>query len=85
MILLLIVFNRQLERIHVESPDKKVGIVTFSSEVDVLGDGSGQPKHFAGDKLDNYDELIRLGQEHARDLDLKPISDTYEYVTIIHN
>jgi hypothetical protein len=44
------------------APDRKLGIVTFNSEVTIIGDGSKDPQIIAGDKLYNYDYLIDNGQ-----------------------
>jgi len=53
---------------HIDSlakqhPDRTVGIIAFSNEVTVIGDGASAPVTIAGDKLDNYDELVRCAAE----------------------
>jgi hypothetical protein len=47
------------------APNRKLGIVTFNSEVTILGDGSKPPQIVAGDKLYNYDFLIENGTSQA--------------------
>jgi hypothetical protein len=36
---------------------RKVGLVTFNNEVQVIGDGAQDPQIVTGDKLMNYDFL----------------------------
>ena len=42
-----------------ESPDKKVGLITFNDEVVIIGDGI-ESEHYtiAGDKLNKFDEIF---------------------------
>lgn len=58
------------------APNRKVGIVTFSGEVVVLGDGHADAQHIAGDKLDNFDFLEKNGAEQAGKLMNMPIKDS---------
>ncbi|CDW86904.1 type a von willebrand factor domain-containing protein [Stylonychia lemnae] len=51
----------QLIDMAIGAPDRKVGIVTFNSEVTIIGDGSKAPQIIAGDKLFSYDYLIENG------------------------
>jgi len=41
----------QLIALAVSEPETKVGLVTFSSDVTIIGDGIQEPVHVAGDKL----------------------------------
>lgn len=45
------------------APDRKIGLVTFNNEVSIIGDGSADPLTVAGDKLEDYDFLIKNGVE----------------------
>lgn len=48
------------------TPDRKVGIVAFNGELNVVGDGSKASVTIAGDKLQDYEYLManatQLGQ-----------------------
>jgi len=46
--------------------DRKLGIVSFNSEVTVVGDGSQEPQVIAGDKLFDYDYLLKNGNEQGK-------------------
>ena len=43
----------------VGAPKRKVGLVSFSNQVNVIGDGSQVPKVFAGDRLNDKDLLMK--------------------------
>ena len=43
----------QLNDFKKSHPNKKVGLVIFNDEVNVVGDGSKDPLIIAGDKLNN--------------------------------
>ena len=45
------------------APDRKIGLVTFNNELSIIGDGSQDPVTVAGDKLEDYDFLIKNGVE----------------------
>lgn len=55
--------DNQLEELSKEHPKRRVGLVTFNSEVTVIGDGSAVPLTIAGDKLYKKDELTKIGAE----------------------
>lgn len=42
--------------------DRKIGIVTFNHEVQVIGDGTKEPVTIAGDHLNNFDHLQNNGK-----------------------
>ena len=44
------------------SGERKVGLVTFNNEVNVVGDGTQQAQNIAGDKLTNFDFLLENGK-----------------------
>ena len=67
-----------MQKIH---PDRKIGLVTFNSEVTVIGDGTQIPKTIVGDKLNNFDELLESGiQSHQTSLQ-KSIKDTKKHLS----
>ncbi|KAH3767756.1 circularly permutated Ras protein 1 [Pelomyxa schiedti] len=55
--------STQLETLARERPERTVGLVSFNNDVTVFGDGTATPITVAGDKLDNYDELVRQSAE----------------------
>ncbi|ETO09581.1 hypothetical protein RFI_27796 [Reticulomyxa filosa] len=48
-----------------------VGLVTFSNEVTVVGDGVNDPEFIAGDKLNNMEQLKEIGSKHKLDKTIK--------------
>lgn len=71
----------QIRELKKEYPDKKIGIVTFNSDVTIIGDGSQDPQTVTGDKLNNWDVLMQNGlTEGAKRLSksLKETSETLE-------
>jgi hypothetical protein len=43
--------------------DRKIGIVSFNNEVTVVGDGAQDPQIINGEKLDDYEFLMKNGAE----------------------
>lgn len=62
--------EHQVEALHREEPSTKVGLITFNDEVAVLGDGSTPPITVAGDRLNNWNELVALGDTLSLDSSL---------------
>ena len=60
------------------SGERKVGLVTFNNEVNVVGDGTQQAQNIAGDKLTNFDFLLENGKTQASSSLSKSIKDTKE-------
>jgi len=50
-----------LELLEKQHPNKKIGLIVFNSDVTILGDGKQEPLVIAGDRLNNYEELIQIG------------------------
>ncbi|KAL4238999.1 hypothetical protein ACF0H5_003703 [Mactra antiquata] len=70
--------KRQLERMKIEYPDKKVALVTFGSTVYLWGDcHTAQPKTFTGDILKKYDDLIAAGRDYATTMELSGLENTH--------
>jgi hypothetical protein len=63
----------QLENLKHAHPNARVGLVVFSSEVIIIGDGTQEPIVIAGDKLNHYDTLIQIASSYRLD---HPISQT---------
>ena len=55
----------QIAKLQTESPDTRVAIVLFNSEVVVIGDGSQTPLTLAGDVLSDYEGLMGKGSAFA--------------------
>lgn len=51
----------QIEQIAANQPDTLVGLVTFSDEVKLIGDGKQPEVTVAGDKLQSFEELNTVG------------------------
>ena len=71
-------YSRQLEQLKVEQPDKKIMLVTFESEVKVIGDGSQQVHQFHAASKYDFDELIKDGKELSDKFQLRPLSESFE-------
>ena len=54
------------QQIRSTNPRTKVGLVTFSDEVTVVGDGSSPPLSVGGDRLTNYDYLVESAKSSAQ-------------------
>lgn len=48
----------QLNELSLKFPNKKVGLVIFNNEVNVIGDGKKGGLVLAGDKLKNYEKIV---------------------------
>eukprot|EP00826_Nyctotherus_ovalis_P031174 TRINITY_DN2488_c0_g2_i3.p1 TRINITY_DN2488_c0_g2~~TRINITY_DN2488_c0_g2_i3.p1 ORF type:complete len:562 (+),score=186.15 TRINITY_DN2488_c0_g2_i3:80-1765(+) len=66
----------QLKGLSSGAPKRKVGIVTFSNDVALIGDGTLPPKVYAGDKLTNFEGLLEASQKDADAYMTKPIEAT---------
>jgi hypothetical protein len=52
----------QIKHLARENPERRVSLVAFSNDVQVLGDGGKDPVIVTGDRLGSWDELGRLGE-----------------------
>lgn len=55
---------------------RKVGVVSFSNQVCVIGDGSEVPKVFAGDRLNDKDYVMKESEKISHSHLQKPIGST---------
>jgi hypothetical protein len=60
--------DSQLGEMKKNYPDRKIGLVTFNNEVTIIGDGIKEPVIVTGDKLHNYDFLLKNGIETSNNL-----------------
>ena len=68
--------ENQLMQVAEGAPQRKVGIVTFNHEVQVIGDATKDPQTIAGDKLQNYDWLAENGTKEGEARLQNPIEQT---------
>lgn len=59
-------------------PQRRVGIVTFTDFVDIIGDGLVQSTPIKGDQLNDYEFLLKNSTTGASNLLSKPIKETYQ-------
>lgn len=58
------------------APERKVGLVQFNSELNIIGDGSKGQVAVAGDKLYDFEFLLNNGIQEGSGRMLKPIKET---------
>lgn len=58
---LQIAIEAQIKKIARETPEKRVGIITFSDEVTLIGDGTQEPVVISGEKLNSWERLGEIG------------------------
>ncbi len=68
--------EKQLVDLAQGAPARKVGLVTFSNDVTLIGDGQLPPKVITGDKLNNFELLQQAGTNDAAAYVSKGIKDT---------
>ena len=54
--------EQQIESYSRENPDTRIGIVTFNSDVTLIGDGTQETVIVTGDKLTSFDGLVEIGE-----------------------
>ena len=70
----LICCFRQLERLAIDQPDRKVQLIKFSSKVDILRDNGTHHRCTADFK--KYEALVDEGKKFAMDMSVPPISES---------
>lgn len=71
--------NRQLERLEIDEPDRRVQLIKFSSDVDILRDNGSHYRSTANNN--NYEELVDEGKRFAMDMIVPPISESCRNLT----
>ncbi|XP_071164093.1 circularly permutated Ras protein 1-like [Mytilus edulis] len=71
--------NRQLERLEIDQPDRKVQLIKFSSDVDIFRHDGTQ--HKCKCNFSNYNSLLDEGKKFAMDMTVPPISETCSTLT----
>ena len=67
----------QIEEMHNKYPERRVGIVTFSDDIKVIGDGSQPVFTLDGSYMDDYNMILKNGVACAGSMFCKPIKETY--------
>lgn len=60
----------QIKTMAETTPTRRVGLVTFSGDVVVHGDGTSEARTVAGDRLSDFDFLVNAGSTFPLD---KPV------------
>ena len=68
---------RQIERVQIETQDKRVAMVTFGSEVYMLGDGNTASRTISGNTLQDFDALVQEGHRLAQEFNIRPLTESY--------
>ncbi|XP_033730319.1 circularly permutated Ras protein 1-like [Pecten maximus] len=69
--------KRQLERLKLENPDRRVILIQFDREVTVLGDGSQELFQVDRNIRHSFDNLIGSGQQYAQQMDFRTLGESY--------
>lgn len=72
----LAAIESQLTEMKNETPNRKVGLITFNNEVTIIGDASQNPNIITGDKLSNFEACLSEGISSAESHLKFPISQT---------
>lgn len=51
----------QLQSMAISTPERKIGLITFNSEVTIIGDGTSEAVTLTGDKLYNFETCLETG------------------------
>ena len=70
--------SQQIIDIGNGATDRKVGLVSFNDQVTVVGDGTEVPDIIGGDKLNDFDFLIKNGMENGQKRMTKTIKESYK-------
>jgi len=73
--------SQQIQDIGNGATDRKVGLVSFNDQVTVVGDGTEIPDMIGGDKLNDYDFLIKNGHEQGVKRMTKTIKDSQKHLS----
>jgi hypothetical protein len=63
----------QIKDMAENNPERRVGLVTFTDNVEIIGDGTVNSKPINGKLLDDYDFLLKNSTTGATNLLSKPI------------
>jgi len=67
----------QIDEMHKKYPDRKVGLITFSDLIKVIGDGSQPVITLDQQYFNDYNLMLKNGIAAAATQFTKPIKETY--------
>ena len=73
--------DQQISEMANGASDRKIGLVAFNNDVTVVGDGSKDPQIISGDKLNDYEFLIKNGIEQGVERMNNKINETQKLLT----
>jgi hypothetical protein len=71
---------KQLDEMHKKYPDRKVGLVTFSDLIKVIGDGSKPVITLGEEYFNDYNLILKNGIAAAATQFTLPIKETYPFI-----
>lgn len=76
--------RRQIERLHLENPERRVIFITFESAVEVYGDCTSDTIQEVPSNIHNeFDPLLSYGEKYSREHHIKPLSESYDKMKTI--
>ena len=66
----------QVNEMAEKHPERKIGIVTFTDNVRIIGDGTREPLQINGGDLNNYDNILKNAVASSAGLLQQPLSST---------
>ncbi|OWF45608.1 circularly permutated Ras protein 1-like [Mizuhopecten yessoensis] len=73
--------KRQLERLKLENPDRRVILVQFANDVTIIGDGAQEPFLVDSHIKDSFDGLVACGKQYAQQMDTRTLEESYDDIT----
>ncbi|XP_062584325.1 circularly permutated Ras protein 1-like isoform X2 [Saccostrea cucullata] len=72
---------RQLERLHLDNPDRRVIFLTFESKVEVYGDCSDNTIQTVPSSIHNeFEPLLSYGEKYSTEHQIKPLTESYQKI-----
>jgi hypothetical protein len=68
----------QIKDMKEKNPDRKVGLVTFTDYIDIIGDGTQASNTVTGKQLDDYNFILKNATTGASNLLSKEIGKTHD-------
>jgi hypothetical protein len=65
--------EQNVESLAKSHPSYRVGLITFSADVTIRGDGSSEARIISGDRLQSYEELVSIADKYPID---QPVSES---------
>lgn len=73
--------KRQLERLKLENPDRRVVLIQFGTEVTIIGDGSQEPVQVDSHIRDSFSNLVDNGKSYGQQMDIRTLGESYDDIT----